>query len=281
MTDEGTTPETGGTQGQPGGETGGSQTTATPGPGSAEGQSGAAGSQETTRATTGTETTAEETFFDPKDLTPELMPAYKNMQKAFSKKTEGIKADRQKIEAYDAFMTDPMNQLQQLAGRYGYQLNRLNDQGDGQHDEGDWQPQNWNEVISRSKKEAREEVLSELKPIFGEIKDLRKNSMEKMLDETCPDWRTYEDEMMANLQTHPTLVKDPAKLYQLSVPAEVMESLATQRALKKLQAKTDTGRIQGASTRKDQGAQMPDKAVSFADAVALAKAKLAEEGITK
>ena len=277
MTDEGTTQGTEGTKGQPGGEPGGSQTTA-PGTAGTDGQSGAAGSQGTTQ--TGTTTTTEETFFDPKDLTDELMPAYKNMQRAFSKKTEGIKADRQKVEAYDAFMTDPMNQLQQLASRYGYRLDRL--QGTGQQTKPEnWEPQNWDEVISRSKTEARDEVLNELKPMLGQIQNLRKTSMERMLDDSCPDWRTYEDDMMTNLKSHPTLVNDPAKLYLMSVPPDVLESLATQRALKKLESKTDSARPQGSSTKKDQGADMPNKSMTFAESVAFAKAKLAKEGMTK
>ena len=48
------------------------------------------------------------------------------MQAAFTKKTQAVAQDRQKIEAFDAFMADPMSQIQQLAQQYGYSLTQAN-----------------------------------------------------------------------------------------------------------------------------------------------------------
>jgi len=46
------------------------------------------------------------------------------MQAAFTKKMQGLSGDRQKIEAYNQFMQDPIGQMQQVAKQYGYSLTR-------------------------------------------------------------------------------------------------------------------------------------------------------------
>ena len=46
------------------------------------------------------------TFFDPKGLSEELQPAYKQMQAAFTKKTQGIADVRKKSEAFDNLLKD-------------------------------------------------------------------------------------------------------------------------------------------------------------------------------
>ena len=234
---------------------------------------------------TGTQASSEDTFFDPASIKdkPELMAAYKNMQRDYGKKMEAIKASRQKVEAYDNFNKDPVTNLQNMAKRYGYSLTRAEAaaaaSGLVSGPETSWEPKTWDEVISKTKQETRAEILEELRPIIGEVQSIRKSNIERLLDDNCPDWRQHEDTMMANLKEHPTLVKDPAKLYMMSVPAEVLESRATQKAIKKLQDKADSSQVAGASTTKNKMPDIPDKAMTFQESVAFAKKQLAERGI--
>lgn len=277
--EEGTAQGTGTAEGQAAEGTEGIQTTQGA-PGSTEGQSGAGQAGQTT--VQGTGPASEETFFDPASIQdkPELLSAYKQMQRAFSRKNDSIKAAREKIEAYDAFTQDPIGNLQRIAGQYGYTLGRAGASNDQGQQQGAWEPKTWEDVIARAKQEAREEVMKEFEPIFGQVQTLQKSNMETMLDQTCPDWRQYEDDMVANLRKHPSLVNDPAKLYMISVPSEVLESRATQKALQKLQTKAESSQVAGKSTTTKQASGKDfEKVASFDDAVKVAKAKLAEQGI--
>lgn len=253
--------------------------------GNVEGQSSAAQTQETTQQ--GTQQAAEETFFDPRDLEgkPELQAAYKQMQGAFSKKMEDVKANRQKIEAYDAFAADPISQLQTMARQYGYSLTRAEAAQQLEQQQGisqDWEPKSWNEVIQKAEERAYERLKSEQGPLYDEVKNLRKSNLETYLDNNAPDWRTYEDDMMETLKTHPTLVNNPMALYKLAVPDNVLQSRATQQALKKMQEKGKSAATSGASTTtKKSGSKMPEKPVTFDEAVKIAEAQLAEQGIRK
>lgn len=242
----------------------------------------------------GTQATTEETFFDPKALEgkPELQAAYKEMQRAFTRKTQEIKAHRQKIEAYDAFSADPIGQMQAMASRMGFKLSRaeaaaaVHDQQQAVADE-PVEPKTWEDVRSWSKseaqkaaQEARAAIMKELAPVLEEYQTLKKTNIEKALDSEAPDWRTYEDEMMANLKAHPTLVNNPMALYRLSVPPEVLASRAAQAAIKKIETKASGAKASGASTTtKKPKAVEPDRPLSFKESVAWAEAKLAEQGI--
>ena len=116
--------------------------------------------------------------------------------------------------------------------------------------------------------------------MLNQVQDMRKDSIERELTEIDPMWQRYEDDMAGNLKEHPTLATDPAKLYRLSVPQEVLESRATQNALRKMEDKTKASQLAGGSkTSKRPGTQLPDGPVSFNDAVKIAKQRLAEEGI--
>jgi len=225
---------------------------------------------------------SEDTFFDPRDLPPELIPAYKQMQKAWSKKTEGLKSQRQKIEAYDNFQKDPVTAVQQLAGQMGYKLSRADAAGvvaSQQNSHANWEPETWDEVLTKAEARAEEKVMKKLEPLIGQIQEDRKKNVEKMLDDTCPDWRQYEDDMIGVLRKHPSLANDPTTLYRMSVPPEVLETQATQRALRRLQQKSDAAKVSGSSTTKSQPASYPDKPLSFNDAVKFARAKLTEQGL--
>lgn len=255
-----------------------------------EGQSSAGQPEGATQQDAGSQKPTEDTFFDPQSIQdkPELLAAYKEMQRNYSKKMESIKNARQKIEAYDAFAADPVTQLQNMARQYGYSLSRaeaadrLNQQnGNQSQDLQGWEPKSWDEVIQRAEERAYDRIMQEQQPLLQEVQNLRKSNLEVFLDNNAPDWRTYEDEMMTTLREHPSLVNNPLALYKLAVPDDVLQSRATQRALKKMQDKGASASVKGASTTTKRAATMPDKPVSFDEAVKIAERELAEQGIRK
>ena len=84
-----------------------------------------AGASQATTADGGS--TGEDSFFDPKDIQdkPELVAAYKQMQRAFTKKMQGIKDRAGKADAYDAFNRDPIGNMQAMAQRLESVLGQL------------------------------------------------------------------------------------------------------------------------------------------------------------
>lgn len=228
----------------------------------------------------------EPTFFDPSTLAEELKPAYKQMQAAFTKKMQGISGDKQKIEAYNQFMSDPIGQMQQVAKQYGYSLTRaeaakaINQQ---QEQAQQWEPQTWDDVITRTKKETREEIMRELQPFLGNVQKVTAQNIKHQLSEIDPQWRTYEDDMRSTLQAHPTLVNDVAKLYRLSVPEEVLTSRAVQTALAKFQSKAEQAKVSSTTKTSRSEPAMPDitkmkSGDAFNAAVEMARKKLAAGG---
>ena len=285
MTEEQTTTVTGDLGGQLGEGPDGSSTTQA----GTEGTEGQTAEVSTGTTDTGTQTQTTETFFNPQTIVdvadmsaiqadPNLSAAYKQMQRAFGTKMDGIKENQQKIDAFNAFNQDPVGTLQNYAKQYGYNLTRVDAAQALEQGQPNSEPQTWDEVYQR----ASEHIMKELAPHLGELQTqnqaLQRNSMERMLDESAPDWRQYEDKMLENLKSHPTLSSDPVTLYRLSVPPEVLESRATQSALKKLQEKTAGSQTSGVSTTRQTGTTEKGP-VSFDQAIADAKAELAEQGI--
>ena len=226
----------------------------------------------------------EETFFDPASLDEALLPAYKQMQRAFTKKTQAIKSGRDKIEAYDAFMRDPKATIQQLAAQYGLntgQPQRAEPQANGF--DPNWQPNSWQEVFSKVEElvapKLRSQWEREIAPLMGEFRNIKRTQIERTLDEHVPEWRQYEDEMATLLSSHPSLVNDPNLLARLAIPSEVSEGRAMQKALSKLQQKGEAAQVSAGSTTSRQQSASPKGPMSFQDAVEFAKKKLAEEGI--
>lgn len=275
MAEEGTT----GTQTTEGQPASGPETTTAAAPAGDTGKP--EGDTVTGKTAKGTPEPSEESFFDPASIKgkPELEAAYKNMQRAFGKKMEAIKGDRKKIDAYDSFTKDPVTAMQNMAQRYGFKLTRAEAAQAVQDNQPPAEPQTWDDVYKTAEQRAYDRVIQRLSPIINEVQSLRKSNLEKMLDDNCPDWRQYEDEMSVTLKQHPTLVSEPAKLYRMSVPPEVLESRAMQQALKKLESKAK-GTVAGASTTKSKSLDMPDKPLSFNEAVEFAKNKLREQGLT-
>lgn len=251
----------------------------------------ATGQPKPAAGTTGSGTQqADDVIYDPQEferqissLSPELQSQAKALQKSlqsnYTKKTQSIAQERQKIEAYNAFMSDPMGQMQRLAAQYGLTITRGGQlQQAGQQKE--WEPQNWNEVMDRATQIAEQKILQRFGPVLHEVQNLRKSSIESQLNEIDPSWTTYEEQMMGTLQKHPTLANDPATLYRMSVPPEVLESRAVQRALHRMEEKGKAAQTAGQSTtNKKPSTNMPDRPVSFQEAVEIARKRLAEQGI--
>ena len=226
----------------------------------------------------------EETVFDPaefdrltKDLPPELQAQatalQKSLQSGYTKKFQSVSEQRKKIDAYDAFSADPVTQMQAMAKQMGYSMTR--GEAQQQVNNEDWEPQSWQEVFTK----AEEGIMNRLSPVLSEVQNIKKNSIESEFDKMDASWRTYEPKMMDVLKAHPTLAQDPATLYKMSVPPELLESRATQRALKKLESKVKGGEVAGTSTTKQQQSGLPNKSLSFQDAISAAKKKLATDGL--
>lgn len=267
----------------------GSASDATPSP-SNDGQP-SGGSDAAT--TTGGQPT-EEHFFDPAefdrltaslpdDAKSQIIALQKQLQGSYTKKTQAIADNRKKIEAYNAFAQDPVSYIKQAAKQYGLNLTPAttteNAAKSWTPESGD--PESWNDVVGFLLEKINGNLSEQIKPMVNEFQTIKKQTIETQLSEIDPTWTQYEDEMMATLKEHPTMAHDPAKLYQMSVPAEVLESRATQRALKKLEAKTKAANVGGTSTttQKTNQDDMPKGKMSFADSVKWAKQKLANDGM--
>ena len=263
-----------GSEGQVGGD---SAAAPSPSTGSAEqGQS-----QTTGQAAVSTPATEEPSFFDINLLSPEqrevLMPAYKQMQGAFTRKTQEISQHRQKIQEYDQFMSDPVGNMQRMAQQMGYSMTRAEARAAvaEQQQNQDWQPNTWDEVLNRAKVEARQEIMKELAPVLGNVQAMRAEGIEKQLDAIDSNWRVYEDEMRKNLQLAPNLVNDPVKLYKFSIPDDVLEARATQKAIARFETKSKAA-VVGGKTETSRGIPADEKVTDFASAAAAAKRKLSE-----
>lgn len=246
-------------------------------PNGSDGQS--AGTSQTTASGPDTGTQTGETFFDPKTIehSPELMQAYKQMQGNFSKKMAGIRESQQKLEMYDQFMSNPHASIRQLANQYGMTL--VDGQPQPTQDGQEFKPKSWDDVTAH----IREQVISEMnqayEPLVGQVRDLKKQNVEQFLDSKFSDWRTYENEMIGNLQKHPTLSEDPELLYNMSIPQELREARATERALAKLKGTSDAGKVAGSTVTSQKPTDRPEGKLSFNEAVQFAKQRLRKQGI--
>jgi hypothetical protein len=228
------------------------------------------------QGTTPTETPPE-TFFDPQSVPEELQPAYKQMQSAFTKKMQRIADSRKKIEAYDAFSANPIAEMQRLAEQYGYQLSPYGQQQtQGQEPQ---EPQTWDDVYKVAEERAMAKLEQRFAPLLQQVTKMKQNDIERQLSAIDPTWQQYEDDMRSNLKQHPSLANDPAMLYRVSVPQEVLESKATQAALKKMEQKGQATKVSGTSTTTKQPGGFPNKAMSFNEAVRQAKRQIAEQGL--
>jgi hypothetical protein len=229
----------------------------------------------------------EPTFFDPKSVPTELQPAYKQMQGAFTKAMQRISADKNKVEFYNQFAADPVGNMQKLAAQYGYRMTReqaaeaLATKGSGdQKLPADWQPQSWEEVFSKAEERAAQKIFGQLQPLLNEVKQQKRQTIERQLSEIDPGWQQYEQEMADLIQQVPGLAAHPEKLYRLSVPPEVIESRATQRAIKRLEdkAKATAGAGGSTTTKKPGGLDPNQRFTSVQEAAAWAQRHLEDQG---
>lgn len=205
----------------------------------------------------------EPSFFDPNSIAPELMPAYKQMQSAFTKKMQGISGEKQKIEAYNAFMQDPIGQMQNMAKQYGYSLTRAQaaealNQGQQASQSQQWEPQSWDDVMTQAEERAEARIMAKLQPLIGNVQQVTAKNIERQLAEIDPQWATYQDQMRATLAKYPQMVEDVEALYRNSVPAEVLHSRAVQEALSKFQSKTEQARVSSSSKTSRSEPAPPD-----------------------
>lgn len=221
--------------------------------------------------------TTEDTFFDLNELPEELMPAYKQMQSAYTKKAQAYAADKHKIEAYNNFEQNPLASLQMLAQQFGYQLLQPGQQQrPGDNEQPNFEPQTWDEVLAKAEEQAEARVLKRLEPLIGKVQQLQQSNTEAYLDNTFPDWRQYEDSMAALLKTHPTLANDPGTLYKMAVPDEVMKARAAKSALAKIQANAANAQVSNQSTSRQPATPNLDRPPSFNEAVEIARTRIAQ-----
>lgn len=220
----------------------------------------------------------------------DLLADYTRKTQAAAQKSKFADEDRKKLDAYNAFLANPEQVLGQVVQQMGMRLVPASGGNDNSlqtkwnPDSGN--PENWHEPIDYMKAYLKAEMDKVLSPLINNVQQsvqkIEKDSIEHRLAEIDPSWQQYEDKMKENLRVHPTLVNDPSLLYRMSVPAEVLESRATQRALAKMEAKTKSGQMGGASqTTKKPGQAIDAKPRGFEEAVTLARSILAKQGVVK
>ena len=189
--------------------------------------------------------TETETFFDPAAIKddPNLMAAYKQMQAAYTKKTQEIAELKNKAGVYDQIVSNPHQNLAQIAEKLGYTLTPAQQAAAAQQQQEDWEPQSWEDVLAQAEQRAEARLMQKLQPILGQVHEMRKKTIEQQLDSKFPDWRQYEEPMARLLGEHPTLAKNPDLLYRLGVPPEVHEARATQRAVNRMKEKSRSAQV--------------------------------------
>lgn len=241
-----------------------------------------------------TPATDPESFTDfnaiPEDVRANLEPFYKKMQADYTRKTQKLskaqKEHLQKVQAYDQFMNNPLDNIMRMAQQYGLQFTPAGQpiQEKQQAVAQDWTPNTWEEVFRKSAEylEPRfKEMLSEtVRPYQEEIAALkaelgtqRASRIEQQFNKIDPNWRQYEDDMRELLEEHPSLAKDPLKLYRLAVPEDVYKARATQEAIKSLEAKTQAAKIE-TSGKSKPSAPARTGPISFQEAFELAKQQI-------
>lgn len=208
----------------------------------------------------------------------------KEMQAAFTRKTQAIARDRQKLELVNQFEQNPIETLTKVAQQYGFQLNRagqeqMKQQVQPQQYGEDWQPNTWEDVLKVAEDRAEQRILTKLQPylqpMMQTVEKIKSDSIEQSLDKIDPGWRMYEDEIKESMKLAPNLIQSPtgiAKLYRMSVPEDVLTSRATQAALQKFETKAKSAQVESKShaTKTTQ----ETKVESFNDAVLAAKRQL-------
>ncbi len=230
-----------------------------------------------------TAATQEPAFFDPKDLDPALIPAYRQMQGTFTRRMQEISGDRDLLQQAKTFMADPVTGLQQMAAQYGFRLTRAEaaaavaQQGGAPQQ---WDPRSgeappdWETLLTVAQNRARESLMQEFSPLIQNVHRLQSQSVEQQLTSIDPEWKTYEPKMRELLKETPTLGNNLQRLYNLALLEEgVYEGRALKTAQDRLRASASAARVGGPSTTTSQPAAK--KVDSFQDAVEEARRQLA------
>lgn len=233
----------------------------------------------------------------PEELRPYIEKKYKELQADYTRKTQKLskaqKEHMQKVQAYDQFMQNPLDNLMRMATQYGMTLTpaqqaAMQHQAQSQKQpvvNENWTPNTWEEVFNKSNEylqpQLKQVIQEAISPYQQEIAALKQElgiqkagRIEKQFDSIDPNWRQYEDDMRELLHAHPSLAADPAKLYRLAVPDDVYQSRATQEALKALEAKTQAAKLETSGRSKPSGPAQKQGPMSFQDAFELAKKQL-------
>jgi uncharacterized membrane-anchored protein YhcB (DUF1043 family) len=279
------------------------QATAAPGDAGA-GQSGMNDSQPTTQPEQAPSTQAEALEFvsaefdslppaDQERLRPHYEKIRKELQGGFTRKAQQLAQMRQqysqKVQAYDEFMANPVENIMKMGRQYGLNLTQAQAQQVANNQQQaainpDWTPGTWEEVFAKSGEfitpKMQELLKEQLNPyqekiamLEREISEVRANRVKKQLDQIDPDWQMYEDEMRQVLEVHPSLANDIPKLYRLAVPEEKLLSKATQVALKKYEQKAQAAKVESSGHTKSSEPAKP-KITTFEEAFQNAKREL-------
>lgn len=241
------------------------------------GQGEVADSQDSGQAVPQPQTTDEPSFFDPSQVPVELMPAYKQMQGAFTKKSTEVARNMDKVRAFDAFMGNPHNpEMVQFMAQHGYvpaHQAQMGQQQQQPYQTGDEGPESWDAVYQEAERRAEQRIMQRLAPYLGQVQAMGAQQVEAKLNQLDPKWREYEGEMMQIIQEHPSLVKHPDKLYRLAVPQEIFEARITQQVLDKY---AKQGRHAATQTRATAPRSTPakPKITSWDEAVADAQRRV-------
>jgi hypothetical protein len=230
----------------------------------------------------------------PGDVKGQLEAFMKNIQGDYTRKNQALSETRRKVEAYNAFESDPRGTITQLAQQMGFKLVPADSTGqDAQSDQYQgWtpdkgNPESWKDVTaylgSMVEGLMKKHVGSNMAPVFQQLQEYRKNTIESRLNDIDPSWRQYEESMMSNLSKYPAMANDVELLYRASVPSEVLESRATQKAQARMQNKIKSSQVSGGSTTRTKAEEqnISSKPRSFEEAYQLAKDTLAKQGIVK
>lgn len=163
-------------------------------------------------------------FQNPDSLDPKLRGAFKKMQAVFTKKMQEAALGVKKASAFDQLVLDPefrewMEERHNRANGKApsKRSTRSDDDDDSSDDDDDDTPM------------TRKALRAELQGIFKSIaqEGSKKEQMESMRAEAAqfkkdnPDWKIYEEPMMALIERHPTLSYQDA--YDLAVREDSKE----------------------------------------------------------
>lgn len=214
----------------------------------------------------------------PPEKQAELEPYYKALQADYTRKMQRIanrdKTEQQKIQTYDQFMSNPVENIKRMASQYGLTLTTAQAQAvaDQQQQQSrgvspDWMPNTWDEVLNKAgeyvsplieqklqmMEERHQQELAELRATVGEY---RQDKVSKQLAEIDPEWHQYEPEMRQLLDEIPGLAKNISALYRAAVPMEVIQARANQAALSKYEKKAQAAKIEGSGQSRSSSPAM-------------------------